>query len=105
MNHPADTIEVWLVEDHALFRETIADLLNEAPDVDCALQFPTCEEALAALENDLLPDVILMDIGLPGMSGLEGVGRIKVLVTTPLLFRRKLCSLPGWEFLSWPFCL
>lgn len=75
-DEPAD---VWLVEDNALFRETIAELLGDAPGIHCTMAFATCEEALAALESDLLPDVILMDIGLPGMSGLEGVGRIKAL--------------------------
>lgn len=76
---PDAQADVWLVEDNALFRETIADLLNDAPGVQCTMAFAACEEALAALESDLLPDVILMDIGLPGMSGLEGVGRIKTL--------------------------
>ena len=71
--------DIWLVEDNALFRETIADLLNDSPDLHCAMCFASCEEALTALESDLLPDVILMDIGLPGISGIEGVSRIKAL--------------------------
>lgn len=79
---PADPIDVWLVEDNDLFRETIADLLNETDGLRCALACPSCEEALAALERDLLPEVILMDIGLPGMNGIEGVGRIKTLAPT-----------------------
>jgi len=77
---PGEKLDVWLVEDNALYRETIADLLNDAPALRCAMSFTSCEEALAALEEDLLPEVILMDIGLPGMSGIEGVGRIKALV-------------------------
>lgn len=76
---PNAAIDVWLVEDNAMFRETIAELLDESPGVRCALAVPSCEDALAALENDLLPEVILMDIGLPGMSGIDGVARVKAL--------------------------
>lgn len=76
---PREQVDVWLVEDNPLFRETIADLLNDTTHLRCALHFASCEEALAALEQDLLPEVILMDIGLPGMSGIEGVKRVKVL--------------------------
>lgn len=74
-----DRIDVWLVEDNALFRSTIADLLGETDDLRCGLAVASSEEALAALEQDLLPEVILMDIGLPGMDGIEGVERIKTL--------------------------
>lgn len=77
-----DPIDVWLVEDNALFRETIAEVMRDAPGVRCGLAVGSCEEALEALEEDLLPDVVLMDIGLPGMSGTEGVGRVKVLAPT-----------------------
>lgn len=75
-------IDVWLVEDNVLFRETITDLLNEAEGLRCALACGSCEEALDALEHGHLPQVILMDIGLPGMSGIEGVSRITTLAPT-----------------------
>lgn len=76
---PGEKLDVWLVEDNLMFRETISELLDDAPDLRCALACSSCEEALSALERDLLPEVVLMDIGLPGMSGIEGVQRIKAL--------------------------
>ncbi|MEM6646329.1 MAG: response regulator transcription factor [Bacteroidota bacterium] len=68
---------VWLIEDHALFRETIQALLNDQPAYTCPATFGSCEAALVALTEGALPDVILCDIGLPGMSGIEGVQHIK----------------------------
>jgi len=68
---------VWLIEDHALFRETIQALLNDQAVYTCPSTFGSCEAALAALTDGALPDAILCDIGLPGMSGIEGVQHIK----------------------------
>ncbi len=82
-------IMVWIVEDDDLFRTTVADLVGESDGLRCAHAFTTCEAAIAMLEegaNEDLPDVILMDIGLPGgMSGLEGVGHIKKIIPTTQL--------------------
>ncbi|WP_095509494.1 response regulator transcription factor [Rubrivirga marina] len=68
---PEPIVHVWLVEDNALYRETIADVIDAAPP-HVASAFPSCEEALAALDAGALPDAVLMDIGLPGMGGVEG---------------------------------
>ena len=43
----------------------------------CTHAFESCEKALKALEDEFAPEIILMDIGLPGISGIEGLGRIK----------------------------
>lgn len=61
-----------LVEDHAATREGLAALLSSASGLSICGQFPTMEQALQQLELEL-PDVVLADIGLPGMSGVEGV--------------------------------
>jgi len=74
---PPDPISVWLVEDDPLFRETIEQLLTEADGVEQPLTFETCEAALEMCERGLAPEVVLMDISLPGMSGIEGIRRIK----------------------------
>jgi DNA-binding NarL/FixJ family response regulator len=70
---------VWVVEDKAMLREGLAELLDAQPDMRCALAVGTCEDFLAALDAGDFPDVVLMDIGLPGRSGIEGVARIRSL--------------------------
>ena len=70
-------ITVWVVEDDALFRETVYDVVDEAEGMVCAHAFGTCEGALEALEADAAPNVILMDLGLPGFSGIDGIRHIR----------------------------
>ncbi len=74
--------DVWVVEDKAIFRNAIETLLAKAPGLSCSLSAETCEEALNALELGAAPDIVLMDIGLPGMNGIEGTRRIKALSPT-----------------------
>ncbi len=69
----AAVISVWLVEDNRAFRDSAAAAINESAGLRCAHTFRTCEDALATLGRDAPPDVALMDIGLPGMSGIEGI--------------------------------
>ncbi len=71
------TTTVWLVEDNTLFRETLTDLLERTDSVRCTLAVPTCEEAITVLQQGERPHVLLMDLGLPGMSGMTGIRRIK----------------------------
>ena len=72
-----DSVDVWLVEDHDVFRETIGDLVDGAPGLQCSHRFISCEDALAAFDAGVLPDLVLMDIGLPGIDGIEGARRVK----------------------------
>lgn len=67
---------VIVVEDRTRIRETIVDLINETDGLRCAGSYGSCEALLERL-TDEVPDVILMDIGLPGMSGIEGVKAVK----------------------------
>ena len=53
-------------------------ILNAEPDITCVGAFPTAEEALAQIPA-LNPDVVLMDIRLPGMSGIECVAKLRCL--------------------------
>jgi DNA-binding NarL/FixJ family response regulator len=69
-------IDFWVVEDSAFFRDTVVELLNERPGLRCTLAAGTCEEAIAALDAGNVPQVVLMDLALPGMSGIEGIRRI-----------------------------
>lgn len=69
-------IVVWIVEDNAKLRRDLAQLLVAEPEIEMALAVDRSEDALAALDEDPPPDVVLMDIGLPGMSGIEGTSRL-----------------------------
>src|SRR5205823_2883070 len=74
-----EKISVWLIEDHDDFRNTVARLIDRIKGVHCPRTFSTCEEALAALSRERGPEIILSDVGLPGMNGIEGIGKIKAL--------------------------
>ncbi|HXG37189.1 MAG TPA: response regulator transcription factor [Bacteroidota bacterium] len=70
------SISVAIVEDNASIRDGIARLLNATPGFRCNQKYASCEEALQSIKEPL-PDIVLMDIGLDGMSGIEGVRRLK----------------------------
>jgi DNA-binding NarL/FixJ family response regulator len=68
---------VWLVEDNHTFRNTVARVLNEVDQLDCNRQFPDSESALTALVEGAVPDVVLLDVELPGLGGIEAIRHIK----------------------------
>jgi DNA-binding NarL/FixJ family response regulator len=72
-------VGVWLVEDNHTFRNTVARVLNQAAGIECGRHFADSESALTALEDGAVPDVVLLDVELPGLNGLEAVRRIKSL--------------------------
>src|ERR1700722_14252227 len=69
----AASIPVWLIEDNATFRRAVARVLEQSGEIHCAGAFGRCEDALAALARDPAPKLILLDVGLPGMSGIDGI--------------------------------
>jgi DNA-binding NarL/FixJ family response regulator len=71
-----DGINVAIVEDERDIRECLSVLVNGTPGYSCTGSYRTMEEALAGMSHQL-PDVVLSDIGLPGMSGIEGVKILK----------------------------
>jgi DNA-binding NarL/FixJ family response regulator len=69
-------IQVSIVEDNDQLRGTLARLINRAEGFACLSQYPTAEAALEGLPKDR-PQVVLMDINLPGLNGVECVRRLK----------------------------
>lgn len=70
------TLRVALVEDDRPFRESIRMLVGGTPGFECVGAWPTLEAALVARAGPA-PDVVLLDIRLPGIQGDEGVERIR----------------------------
>lgn len=73
---PQQPIKVALVEDQAKTRENWTRLINSFPDFTCVCSCMSAEEALEIIPRKL-PDVVLMDIFLPRMSGIECTARLK----------------------------
>jgi len=73
------SINVSIVEDDNRIRESLAVLIDGTENIRCASTHRTAEDALAQLPLKK-PDVVLMDINLPKMSGIECVRRLKVLM-------------------------
>jgi DNA-binding NarL/FixJ family response regulator len=74
----AEPHTIALVEDDAALRETLADILSNTPEWQLVASYPAAEAALAGMHGSC-PDIVLMDIQLPGMSGIECVARLKEL--------------------------
>lgn len=71
-----DKIKIGLVDDHALVRDAVATMLQQMEDMEVIGTASSGEEMLNKFD-DLNPDVILMDIMLPGMTGIEATKWIK----------------------------
>lgn len=76
MNMTTIPISVWIVEDDSVFRRTLRRLLSREEDIICGRAFPSCIEFLEAVKDGPLPDLVLMDLGLPEMSGVEGIQKL-----------------------------
>jgi DNA-binding NarL/FixJ family response regulator len=66
-------ISVAIVEDDEVIREGIREYLDSQDNIICTGSKSSVESFLAVLNENSVPDVILMDIGLPGMSGISGM--------------------------------
>ena len=76
MSASADTIKVAIIEDQQVLREGLAFLINSTEGFRCTGRFGSVEQALKRIADDL-PQVALVDIGLPGMNGIEGIRVLK----------------------------
>jgi len=67
------SIAVWLVEDNRHFSEAIECILESEEGITLKESFRSAEAALTALEKETLPQVIILDLGLPGMNGVTAI--------------------------------
>lgn len=77
-------IRIIIVEDNKTIREGLTILINSTDGLKCVANYKSCEEMLQNLKDDN-PDLILMDIGLPGMSGIDGIKKVKEIMPDMLI--------------------
>src|SRR5689334_6218724 len=70
---------VWVIEDNADTRRVLSRVLNRSTRLSCPAAFSSCEDALESLRKQPVPQAILIDVGLPGMNGIEGIRRLKAV--------------------------
>jgi len=70
-----ESIHVFIVDDHVLYREGVRKMLGMAPDIEIVGEAASGDEAIAQVLT-LQPDVILMDLKMPGVNGIEATRRI-----------------------------
>ena len=76
---------IWLVDDDVACSELLTWLLNEQPRVNCPRSFSSAISLLAALRQEAPPDVILMDVHMPAMNGIEAIRPVRNLAPATLV--------------------
>jgi NarL family two-component system response regulator LiaR len=76
MTNSSDAITVMIVDDHEMVRRGACSYLEAQPDITVIAQAGSGEEALK-LAQEFIPDVVLMDLVMPGMDGVETTRRVK----------------------------
>jgi len=69
-------IHIALIEDNAEYRSVLSKILQRNKDIEVIHELPDCSEMIPYFEVDL-PDLVIMDIDLPGISGIEGVWQLR----------------------------
>jgi len=72
------SVTVWLIDDNDLYTSVVSEALSLSSDVECTGIYDRCEPALDDLgKGKRAPHVVLLDIGLPGISGIHAIQRFK----------------------------
>ena len=82
-------IQVWLVEDNEVFRRNVQRVINSLEGMTCEGSFDSAEATFKALQTNPAPDVILLDVQLPGVDGIaaltefrEAIPETRVIILT-----------------------
>ncbi|HAT19854.1 MAG: response regulator transcription factor [Roseibacillus sp.] len=73
-------IRVWLVEDNEVFRRNVQRVINGLEEMVCDGSYDSAESTFAALQNNPAPDVILLDVQLPGIDGIAALSKFKEII-------------------------
>ena len=97
LNNPSvppepSNITVWIIEDNARYRTSLSEIINKHTGWICPETFSCCEDALKALKDLFPPEVFLLDIGLPGMSGVEGITHFKKITPSSHIIVLTICD-------------
>ena len=68
---------IGIIEDDATIREGLCTFLSKQPDLNCVIVADSIEQCLERAESSPNVQILLLDIGLPGMSGLDGLRMLK----------------------------
>jgi len=71
------TIHLGIIEDEAFMLDTIRETFTHTPGIEITLEARTMEDALEVISNELQLNMLLLDINLPGMNGIEGIRYLK----------------------------
>lgn len=68
-------INIWIIEDNERYRKSLITILEQNDDIKCTNDFDSCEAAISTIKKNKssAPQVILLDLGLPGMGGIAGI--------------------------------
>lgn len=88
---PSDALAVLVVDDHDIVRRGITSTLADIPGLRCIGEAASGEEALQ-LARSLQPDLVLMDLRMPGMGGLEAARRIGIALP-----RTRIIAVTAWD--------
>ncbi len=69
--------EIWLVEDNEIFATGVQRTIDRLDGMRCGGSYQSVEQAFAALESGGKPDIILLDVQLPGMDGITALSHLK----------------------------
>lgn len=84
-NTESKKINIWVVEDNLQYRKSLVGLIDATEGMRCEKSFISAEEAIVCLSKGFKPEVILLDIGLPGMNGIEGIEKFKHISPSTLI--------------------